>query len=154
MKYDRTHPETVSTLPIGTLVDGKHRPTSKDIATVLGKSSRLWDALVGFISEDFGIKGQLEFGGAKYGWALEFRKGGKPLAALYPADQMFVVQIVLGRDASIEAGKLELGSSVRRVYDSARQLHDGRWLFVPVRTIVEMEDLKRLIRVKVETKKK
>ena len=146
--------ESGISMPVGSLVDGKHRPTAHDISSVLGSRAILYKDLCESIATDYGIKGELEFGGPKYGWVLEYRKGGRPLAALYPANKKLIVQIVLGRNAVEEAAKLDLGRNVRAVYDNARQLYDGRWLFVPVTSKRDLEDVKRLIRIKAETKKR
>jgi len=141
-------------MAVGALLDGRRKPSAKDIADVLGRAASLYDDLMKFMDFEYSLIGALEYGGQKYGWAMEFRKGGKPLATLFPADKKFVAQIVLGRDASAEAAKLNLGNHVREVFDHARQLFDGRWLFIPVTSKRDLEDVKRLIRLKAGTKKK
>jgi|APIni6443716594_1056825.scaffolds.fasta_scaffold11155_3 hypothetical protein len=140
-------------MTIGALLDGKHRPSKKDIQASLGASNDLWDDLVKSISTDHGVRGDLEFGGAKYGWALEFRKGGRALVSMFPAEGYFTVQIVLGKAAVPLADALDLGKNARWVFDNARQLYDGRWLYMPVRTKRDLEDAKLLIAAKVESKK-
>lgn len=137
----------------GGLVDGKHRPSAREIRSALGVTKgEMWDALVRFVSDEYGAKSELVFGGAKYGWELNFRKGGRSLVSMFPGRNTFTVQIVLGRAASEQAARLELGKSVREIFDNARQLHDGRWLFIPVRSKRDLQDIKRLIAAKVESK--
>lgn len=140
-------------MTVGALVDGRHRPTKKDIRDSIGSKSGLWDDMVKSVSDDYGVRGNLEFGGAKYGWALEFRKGGRALASMFPGKSSFTVQIVLGKAAVPLADALDLGKNARMVFDNARQLQDGRWLYVPVRSKRALEDVKRLIAARVESKK-
>jgi len=66
----------------GGLVDGKHRPGAREIRSALeATKGEMWDALVHCVSDEYGAKGELVFGGAKYGWELHFRKGGRPLVS-------------------------------------------------------------------------
>jgi len=140
-------------MTIGGLVDGKHKPSPREIQTALGTTKgEMWDALVRFVSDEYGAKGELVFGGAKYGWELNIRKGGRPLVSMFPGRNTFTVQIVLGRAASQQAARLELGENVREIFDNARQLHDGRWLYIPGRSKRDLQDIKRLIATKVESK--
>ena len=64
-----------------------------------------------------------------------------------------MVQVVLGRTAVPLAGALDLGKNAGMVFDNARQLQDDRWLYVPVRPKRDLEDFKRLIAARVESKK-
>jgi hypothetical protein len=139
-------------LSIGGFVDAKHRPSSAEVESALAGKAVLWNDLLDHLSKTYDQKGALNFGGPKYGWELSFRKGGRPLADLYPSNGFFVAQVVLGRAATEAAKKLPLGEHVRSVFDGARQLYDGRWLFVPVRTKRDLEDVKLLIDAKVRSK--
>ena len=140
-------------MTVGGLVDGKHKPSAREIRTVLGTTKgEMWDALVRFVSDEHGAKGELVFGGAKYGWELNFRKGGRPLVSMFPGRNTFTVQIVLGQAASEQAARLELGKSVREIFDNARQLHDERWLYIPLGSKRDLQDVERLIAAKVESK--
>lgn len=139
-------------MSIGGFVDGKHRPTAKEIVAALGDKTQLWDGLVDHMVRQHGVKGQMSFGGQKYGWFLGFRRGGRPLADLYPGARVLTVQVVLGREATALAKALRLGKHVQQVFDNARQLHDGRWLFVDVRTMRDLEDVKLLIDTKARVK--
>ena len=64
-----------------------------------------------------------------------------------------MVQVVLGRTAVPLAGALDLGKNARMVFDNARQLQDGRWPYVPVNPNRDLEDVKRLIAARAESKK-
>jgi len=139
-------------MSIGGFVDGRHKPTAKEMNAALSDKAALWKDLVDFLEKGHGVRGQLSFGGAKYGWFLGFRKGGRPLADLYPGLGAFTVQIVLGRAATELALMLRLGKHVQEVFDNARQLYDGRWLFVQVRSKRDLEDVKLLIDTKAKSK--
>lgn len=88
------------------------------------------------------------FGGKKYGWNIWYRRSGKTLASLYPQREYFVAQIVLGKAQVEKAFQLELGEHVRTVLAETPQLHDGRWLFIQVRTEQDVADVQALLQVK------
>ena len=43
---------------------------------------------------------------------------------------------------------LNLGKNVRQVIEAAPQLHDGRWLFIKVRTERDAKDVEALLQIK------
>lgn len=142
-----------SLLTIGGFLDEKHRPTTEEIRAALGTKAGHWQELVRRMSEAHGVKGELEFGGAKYGWALEFRKGARPLTSLFPGKDSLIVLVVLGKDAVDLADRLDLGRNVRRVFDDARQLRDGRWLWIPVNSLRDSADVLKLVAAKLAAKR-
>lgn len=140
-------------MTIGGFLDEKHRPSAEEISAALGTKARHWQELARHMSEAHGVKGELEFGGAKYGWALEFRKGARPLASLFPGKDSLIILVVLGKDAVVLADRLDLGRNVRRVFEDARQLRDGRWLWIPVNSTRDSADVLKLVAAKVAPKR-
>jgi hypothetical protein len=130
------------------LLDKSHPPTGGELAQTLGARLPLWERLTTFIAETYAMRGELSFGGQKYGWNLWYRKGGKSLVSLFPQEGYFVAQVVLGKAEVAQAKTLKMGKNVRGVFDSARQFHDGRWLFIKVRTPKDVKDIEQLLLIK------
>ncbi len=63
------------------------------------------------------------------------------------------VQINLGPEAVEQALKMDLQPDVVEVITKAHPYPEGRWCFIPVRTPQALEDIKRLIQLKVVTRK-
>ena len=114
----------------------------------LGSKQPLWERLTQFITDNYQMPGDLSFGGKKYGWNVWYRKSGKTLASLYPQQNYFVAQVVLGREQVEQALNLKLGKNVRRIIEDAPQLHDGRWLFIKVRSERDVKDIEQLLQIK------
>lgn len=108
-------------MSIGTFVDKQHQPTMKEIFASIGSKKELWQNLTRFIADNYRIKSDFAFYGKNYGWALRFRKAGKALLSIYPGEEGFTVQIVLGETAAEKAAGLKLGKSARKVLESARR---------------------------------
>jgi len=133
---------------IGIFCEKNHQPTTQEIFNSLGSKQPLWERLTQFISDNYQMPGLLSFGGKKYGWNLWYRKSGKTLVTLYPNEEYFIAQIVLGNDQAQQALNLKLGRNVRRAIEDTPQLHDGRWLFVKVRSKKDVKDVEQLLQVK------
>lgn len=135
-------------MSIGAFFDKEHQPTTSEINDTLGSCQPLWQQLLQFVADNYQLPDEWSFGGKKYGWNIWYRRGGKTLASLYPQQGYFVAQIVLGKGQVEKAFQLKLGEHVRTVLEEMPQLHDGRWLFIPVRTEQDVADIQALLQVK------
>jgi len=135
-------------MSIGCFLDKTQSPSPEELRTVMRDSYLLWERLVLFIDANYQIPGELSYGGKKYGWNLWYRKSGKSLVSLYPAEGNFVAQVVLGREQVERALALSLGETVGRMLRETPQLHDGKWLFIPVNSAEDEQDVEQLLRVK------
>jgi len=126
------------------------KPSGASIYRVLSQARLAWDDLVEHVEETYGLKGSLHFMyGQRYGWALRFQRGSRLVLALYPNQSCLTVQIILG-SAQVEAATtMGLPSRVLAVLDSAKKYTEGRWLFIPVRSVANARELRSLIALKI-----
>jgi hypothetical protein len=135
-------------MAIGTFLDKDHQPTMPEVYNALATKQPLWEKLNQFIADNYPIEGEWNFGGKKYGWNLRYRKSGKALVSLFPNQDSFVANIVLGKDQVEQALRLEYASNIGKILEETPQLHDGRWLFLTITTEEEVEDIQQLLQVK------
>lgn len=135
-------------MSMGIFLDKEHQPTRKELCSALGSKQALWEELKRFIAENYPIPAAWSYGGKNYGWNVWYRKSGKTLVSLYPRQEDLVAQIVLGKDQVAQALDLKLGKNVGTVLHETPQLHDGRWLFVHVKTKRDVKDIQQLLQVK------
>jgi hypothetical protein len=135
-------------MPIGYFLDKAHQPTEDEIAAALGPAYPLWQRLLAFIAETYQMPGEFSFSGKNYGWNMWYRKSGKSLVTLYPQQGKLIAQVVLGKAEVEQAEALTLGDHVSKVLRETAQLHDGRWLFIPVTTERDAQDIEQLLLVK------
>lgn len=124
------------------------QPSPEDVEMALGPAFGLWQRLVRFIDEQYQMTGELSYGGKNYGWNLWYRKSGKSLVSLFPQDGSFVAQVVLGREQVEKAMALSLSPNVGTLLRETPQLHDGKWLFIPVTTEADVDDVEQLLLLK------
>lgn len=141
-------------MAIGWFLDKTKPPTEGEIRAALGASHPHWERLLGFIEENYAIPPEMNYGGSKYGWNLWYRKSGKSLASLYPQQGHFVAQVVLGKDQVEKAMQLSLGEKVGKMVRETPQFHDGKWLFIPVDSARDVEDIEQLLLLKKRPLKK
>jgi hypothetical protein len=55
---------------------------------------------------------------------------------------------VLGKAQSEQALALDLGDEVGKMLRERPQLRDGKWLYIPVLTTADVEDVEQLIELK------
>ena len=135
-------------MSIGVFVDKAHPPTMDQVFQAIGLRQPAWEELVRFIRERFTAQEEFRFYGKNYGWAMRFRKSGKALASLYPVENGFTIQIILGAAETQKARALRLGKRVERIIDEAHAYPEGRWLFIPVKSAKDIKDVEQLLALK------
>lgn len=135
-------------MSIGVFLDKDHQPTAKEVLAAVGSKQALWEEITRFIADNYPIPGEWSFGGKNYGWNLWYRKSGRTLTSLFPRQDGFIAQIVLGRDQVEQALGLKLGKHVGTVLRETPQLHDGRWLFILVKSKRDAQDIRQLLQIK------
>jgi hypothetical protein len=132
----------------GCFTDRKQRPSTAEIYAVLGPRRKAWDELNQYMVENYQVRGELLFGGLKYGWALRFRKSGKPLLVLFPGQKEFIANVVVGRSLLEKAQALKLGENARQVLGGAKRFYEGCWLYIKVSSKQDVLDVQQLIALK------
>jgi hypothetical protein len=131
-----------------------HAPAEDEVDARLGRSRAAWKRLRGFLVDNYALEGEWAYYGRKSGWVLRYRKGGKALTTLTPYHGHFKVQIVLGRADYEAAREVPLGPETRNAIATAHPYHDGRWLFIPIKKIKDLEDIYALLLLKRKPVKK
>jgi len=131
------------------MLDKDHKPTDKDIIKTIGDTA-LWLKLRQYIEEHYDFTAELVFYGQKYGWTLRYRKSGKTLCSLLPEKGAFTALVVLGKDEAEKALSMmdEFNPKIRNLLRTSEQLHDGRWLWIRVLTVDDVNNIKELLKIK------
>jgi hypothetical protein len=135
-------------MSVGAFTDTQHAPTPQQILAMVGRRQLAWENLTQFVREKYACQEDFGFYGKNYGWAVRFRRSGKALISLYPAKDSFTVQIILSETAVAQALTLKIGQHVRRILEAAHPYAEGRWLFIPVKTVKDIKDIQLLLGLK------
>jgi len=106
----------------------------------------LWQALTARLSRG-GAASELRFYGVNYGWALRYRRRGRALASLYPAEGALVAQIVLPAAAQRQV-EARLRPATRAALARATAYREGKWLYLKVAKRRDLSELELLLDAK------
>ena len=136
------------------MVDGARQPTDREILATIGRRGELWATLRDYLAREYDHIPELLFGGKKYGWCYRYRRGGRTLVTLYPEHDSFTVLVVLGKQEVDTASRVmsEQSARVRTAFSEARQLPDGRWLWIRPAFPKDIRSIAALLAFKRRTK--
>ncbi len=139
------------------MLDKDKIPTTEDILKIIGKQAEIaWNKLTNFMQTNYEIEPETVFYGKNYGWLIRYRKSGKTLCSIFPEKNSFTFQITYGKK-EVEKflnQKEEFNQVISEIFESTKQLHDGRWLFIRLLDDVLVQDIVNLITIKRKPKKK
>jgi hypothetical protein len=137
------------------LIDKNAQPSDADMLEVIGAPlAGAWTRLRRFLVETYQVVPLLQFGGPRYGWNLQHRKGGRPLCEMYPECGSFTALVVLGRKELDQAlQRLDsFGATVRQALVDTPRFHDGCWMYIrvanPLTCDQDVQDIEQLVLIK------
>ena len=133
------------------LLDKKLKPGKEIIQKTIGKTAKAaWNNLQRFMDKNYELTPETVFYGSNYGWALRYRKSGKTLCCFFPEEGAFSVLIVLGKKEIEKTVNVlsEFSHTTKEIILNTPQLHDGRWLWIRIFGVDEIDDIKDLVRIK------
>jgi len=129
----------------GSFTERTARPDQATIDETLGDARAVWDELADLATHTYHARGDLRFYGRNHGWALAFRKGGKSLLGLFPGKGALTALVVLTGEQVERALAAGVSDGVRDLIARTDPIHEGRWLYVPVRSGRDVADLRVLV---------
>jgi hypothetical protein len=136
----------------GAFVDKAHPPSAEEIESCLGLQWATWQDLTLFVQDGYKTSSELKYYGKNYGWALRYKKGGKALLSLYPSKDAFTAQIIFTEAEMQQAKTAGIGAGIIRTFEQANPYSEGRWLFIPVNTAADLQDIKKMLEIKLPRK--
>jgi len=129
-------------------------PTEKTILDLIGKKAPLWKDIRIYLSSHYDHEPVLSIGKKEYDWTIRYRKGGKTLVTLSLEKDGFCILVVLGKKEIAKVSDIKLNPFIKHIFKTARQYHDGRWLWIRLLTTRDTDDIKKLLQIKRKPKKK
>lgn len=133
-----------------------HQPELLQIQAYI--DSPLWTQLCGYLESTYGVNPSMEYSrcSAAPGWNLKYKKSNKALCTLYPNEGYFTCLISVGSKQAMEAELLlsTCTEYLNKLYWQTRPFNGGRWLMIDVTSQEILEDVKRLIALRVKPKTK
>ncbi|MEN6636901.1 MAG: DUF3788 domain-containing protein [Clostridiaceae bacterium] len=130
------------------------QPTLEQISEYI--ASPLWGELCRWAEKSYQIEPKVEHStcsGAP-GWNVKYKKGGRALCTLYPDEGQFTALVTIGAKEAAEAELLQPTCSdyTRELFARTQAFNGARWLMIRVTDARVLEDVKKLIRLRVVPK--
>ncbi|HNS45179.1 MAG TPA: DUF3788 domain-containing protein [Alphaproteobacteria bacterium] len=137
------------------LIDKNAPPSDAEMVTVIGPPlAEGWTELRRFLAETYEIEPLLQYGGPRYGWNLQHRKGGRPLCEMYPENGAFTALVILGKKELEQAleKRETFGALVQQALVNTPRYHDGCWMYLrvsdPQTCQQDVQDIEQLVLMK------
>lgn len=129
----------------GVFTNKEIKPSDKNVYQSLGEVKPLWDNIISFVEEKYGVDGEFKFYGKNFGWALRYKKSGRVLIALYPGNEEYTVQIILNKHQIEEALESDISMETRELIARTTMIREGKWLYLKVDEENKLDEIKTLI---------
>lgn len=132
-------------------MDKELMPTDKDLAAKLGKTYALWKQLHDFVLNHY-PKGLCEwnYGGKKFGWSYCIKDKKRAIVYLLPRDGFFKAAFVFGDAAVKEIEGSDIAPDIKKELAEAAKYAEGRGIRIDVKNDLIVEDIKKLVEVKLK----
>ncbi len=81
---------------------------------------------------------------------LKFKQGQKTILTIYIHDEKFTFLIIFGKKEReyFELHRDDFSQYINDYYDNSNTYHDGKWMYIDVSTLEQLEDVKKLVLIK------
>ncbi len=130
--------------------DKSKKPTDKMLKATLGKTYTLWERMKKHLKETYGdLTEDWKFYGQKYGWQLKTYQKKRNLFFFIPGKDYFKITFVYGDKAAEKVQKSDLPDNIKTTLKNAKKYMEGRGLSIEVKSIEDLEIVKKLIGIKI-----
>lgn len=81
---------------------------------------------------------------------LKFKQGAKTILTVYTREDKYIFLVIFGkREREIfETQKDDFSHYIKDYYEKSKTYHDGKWMYIAVTTLEQLEEVKKLIMIK------
>lgn len=133
-------------MALSILDDKSKQPDDKDLAEVLGQTKKLWEELIGYVTEAYDSVTE-EWGFYK-AWSLRLKRKKRTILYLIPSQGYFLCAFVFGGKATEEARKSTLPKNVMKTINEAKVYAEGRGFRLEVKKKQHLDTMKKLTAIK------
>lgn len=81
---------------------------------------------------------------------LKFKQGQKTILTIYIREDKYIFLIIFGKKERevFETHDDEYSNYIKNYYNNSKTYHDGKWMFIEVTSLEQLEEVKKLIMIK------
>jgi hypothetical protein len=124
-------------------------PGDDDLCRTLGNTYEYWNDIKSFVHEQYPeVLEEWNHSGKNYGWGFRLRDKKRVIVYLIPCSGYFKVGLVFGEKATKDALKSDISFEIKSIIESAKVYGEGRGFRIDVANVDILEDIKKLIAIK------
>ncbi len=133
-------------------MDKSVQPNNKMLEEVLGKSYRYWEEIKSSLEKEYGeLKEEWKYYGPKSGWGLKTLLKKRNLFFFAARGKHFFIAFIFGEKAVSAVKQSDLPKSIIDELLNAKKYAEGRGLRIEVKSRTEVEQVKKLVAIKVNS---
>jgi len=130
-------------------MDKEQKPTHADLLNALDESFKVWIEFRNFVFEKYpNAIEEWNFPGKKYGWSFRIKDKKRAIIYLLPREKYFKVAFVFGQKATNFIMDTQINNAIKKQLTEAKVYAEGRGIRVDVTDDSLVDDIKRLIEIK------
>lgn len=130
-------------------MDKSQMPTNEDLGPALGDKYELWMEIRDAVLQQYpgGVE-EWNFPGKKYGWSFRIKDKKRAIIYFLPREGEFLVAFVFGEKAMNAIRGSDISGEIVNDLETAKVYAEGRGVRIPVHDRSDLEDIFRLIEIK------
>lgn len=132
----------------------EHAPAFEEISSYI--NNPLWQELNDYLQAAYVVQPKLSYSrcSVQRGWNVKYQKNGRALCTLYPMEGFFIALVVIGEREQIQTELLLplCCAYTQELYRQAACTVGQRWLMLAVTDAKVLQDVKRLVRLRLALK--
>lgn len=124
-------------------------PGDQDLSEKLEKTCDLWNSIRDYVQEKAPDSvEEWKYSGKKFGWSFRINDKKRVLIYLLPREAYFKAAFVFGQKATDAIVNSTISDTIKKELLSAKVYAEGRGIRIDVRDPEVLEDIRRLIEIK------
>ena len=126
--------------------DKNKTPATNDLIKSLGDTYQFWQVIFDYVILKYpkGVE-EWNYSGDKFGWSFRVKDKKRILIYMLPRDKFFKVAFVIGQKAVDLILKSPISNEIKLELQSAKVYAEGRGIRIDIKSVLIMQDIKRLI---------
>jgi len=131
--------------------DKNFTPTDAELRRALGDTYSFWQDIEYYaLTHNNGFSTEWKYSGEKFGWGYRINDKKRVLIYLLPRQGFFKVALVFGQKATDTVLQSEVNQQIKEEFAAAKAYSEGRGIRIDVNDASLLEDIKKLIRIKIK----
>ena len=124
-------------------------PSVDNVKKAIANTYPLWEELHDFVIQQYpkGIE-EWKYPGKKYGWNFRIKDKKRNIIYFLPKDKYFIVAFVFGKKATEQVLEADIAEEIKTELQSAIAYVEGRGISIEVKDQSPIDDIKKLIHIK------